>query len=283
MAKNIMVKVEIRCPACAKVGKVEIEENIISQSVRGITAVNVAEFLVCEHSFVAYIDKNLAVRDCFVADFQIELPQIDQQKIEKVDVPDSEVIDIYLISININALWLTFILRGCFYKKKILILNDLAVLNKHLTNFFKYIFQNTFDIDISTETKILYKKNKKLFKNHIIIDNNKVINDKKQIMKPKLIKIERSIVQSFLAEPDPKSSLIIIKNEINKAYVLAQEVIEFAKDKKSFFLQDLINNFKEIHNTKLQPSYAKFLIGIVENYFGVEVPLMDVSSMLGLL
>jgi len=204
MAKNIMVKVEIRCPACAKVGKVEIEENIISQSVRGITAVNVAEFLVCEHSFVAYIDKNLAVRDCFVADFQIELPQIDQQKIEKVDVPDSEVIDIYLISININALWLTFILRGCFYKKKILILNDLAVLNKHLTNFFKYIFQNTFDIDISTETKILYKKNKKLFKNHIIIDNNKVINDKKQIMKPKLIKIERSIVQSFLVEPDPK-------------------------------------------------------------------------------
>jgi len=278
-----MVKVEIRCPACAKVGKVEIEENIISQSVRGITAVNVAEFLVCEHSFVAYIDKNLAVRDCFVADFQIELPQIDQQKIERVDVPDSEVIDIYLISININALWLTFILRGCFYKKKILILNDLAVLNDHLTNFFKFIFQNTFDIDIALETKILYKKNKKLFKNHIVIDNNKVINDKKQIMKPKLIKIERSIVQSFLAEQDPKSSLIIIKNEINKAFVLAQEIIEFAKDKKSFFLQDLINNFKTLHNTKLQPSYAKFLIGIVENYFGVEVPLMDVSSMLGLL
>ena len=278
-----MAKVEIRCPACSKVGKVEIEENIISQSVRGITAVNVAEFLVCEHSFVAYIDKNLAVRDCFVADFQIELPQIAQQKIERVDVPDSEVIDIYLISININAMWLTFILRGCFYKKKILILNDLAVLNDHLTNFFKFIFQNTFDIDIALETKILYKKNKKLFKNHIVIDNNKVINDKKQIMKPKLIKIERSIVQSFLAEPDPKSSLIIIKNEINKAYVLAQEVIEFAKDKKSFFLQDLINNFKTLHDTKLQPSYAKFLIGIVENYFGVGVPLMDVSSMLGLL
>ena len=95
--KDIMVKVEIRCPACSKVGKVEIEENIISQSVRGITAVNVAEFLVCEHSFVAYIDKNLAVRDCFVADFQIELPQIEQQEIERVDVPDSEVIDIYLI------------------------------------------------------------------------------------------------------------------------------------------------------------------------------------------
>jgi hypothetical protein len=278
-----MVKVEIRCPACAKVGKVEIEENIINQSVRGITAVNVAEFLVCEHSFVAYIDKNLAVRDCFVADFQIELPQIDQQKIERVDVPDSEVIDIYLISININAMWLTYILRGCFYNKKILILNDLAVLNDHLTNFFKFIFQNTFNIDIALVTKILYKKNKKLFKNHIVIDNNKVINDKKQIMKPKLIKIERSIVQSFLAEPDPKSSLIIIKNEINKAYVLAQEVIEFAKDKKSFFLQDLITNFKTLHNTKLQPSYAKFLIGIVENYFGVEVPLMDVSSMLGLL
>lgn len=279
-----MVKCEIRCPACAKVGHVEIEENIISQSVRGITAVNVAEFLICEHSFVAYIDKNLAVRDCFIADFQIELPQIEsEQKIEKVDVPDSEVIDIYLISININALWLTFILRGCFYRKKILILNDLKVLNDHLKNLFKFIFQNTFEIDISLETKILYKKNKKLFKDHIVIDNNKVVNDKKQIMKPKLIKIERSIVQSFLAEPDPKSSLIIIKNEINKAHALAQEIIEFAKDKKSFFLQDLINHFKTIHNSKISPIYAKFLIGIVENYFGIDVPLMDVSSMLGLL
>jgi len=279
-----MVKVEIRCPSCAKVGKVEIEENIISQSVRGITAVNVAEFLICEHSFVAYIDKNLAVRDCFVADFQIELPRLEsEQKIEKVDVPDSEVIDIYLISININALWLTYILHGCFYNKKILILNDLRILNDHLINFFNFVFQNTFKIDISLETKILYKKNKKKYKNHIVIDNNKILNDKKQIMKPKFTKIERSIVQSFLAEPDPKSSLIIIKNEISKAYVLAQEVIEFAKDKKSFFLQDLINNFKKIHDNKMSPIYAKFLIGIVENYFDVNVPLMDVSSMLGLL
>ena len=279
-----MVRVEIRCPACAKVGNVEIEENIINQSVRGITAVNVAEFLICEHSFVAYIDKNLAVRDCFIADFQIELPQIeDQQKIEAVDVPDSDYIDIYLISININALWLTYILHGCFYRKKILILNDLKVLNDHLIHFFDFIFQNTFEIDISIDTKIIYKKNKKLFKNHIVIDNNKILNDKKQIMKPRMLKIEKSIVQGFLGEPDPKSSLIIIKNEINQAYVLAQEVIEFAKDKKSFFLQDLITHFKTIHGTKIQPSYAKFLIEIVENYFEIEVPIMDVSSMLGLL
>ena len=53
--------------------------------------------------------------------------------------------------------------------------------------------------------------------------------------------------------------------------------------KKLFLIQDLINHFKKLHGTKIGPVYAKFLIGIVENYFGVDVPLMDVSSMLGLL
>ena len=89
-----MVKVEIRCPSCAKIGKIEIKESILNQSVRGITAVNISERLICEHSFIAYIDKNLDVRDCFIADFQIELPQLkSDQKIEKVDVPDSDFIE----------------------------------------------------------------------------------------------------------------------------------------------------------------------------------------------
>jgi hypothetical protein len=89
-----MAKVEIRCPSCAKIGKIEIKESILSQSIRGITAVNIPENLICEHSFIAYIDKNLAVRDCFIADFQIEIPQLENdQKIKRIDVPDSDFID----------------------------------------------------------------------------------------------------------------------------------------------------------------------------------------------
>ncbi len=72
-----MRKVDVRCPACSKRGFLEIPEEIISKSLRGVSAINVDKDKICAHSFVAYIDKNLAVRDCFLTDFQLELPQME--------------------------------------------------------------------------------------------------------------------------------------------------------------------------------------------------------------
>ena len=70
-----MAKAEIRCPTCDNVGKLEIAEDSIKNVSRGLLAVNVAPHIICEHSFIVYIDKNLQVRDYFVADFHIELPK----------------------------------------------------------------------------------------------------------------------------------------------------------------------------------------------------------------
>ena len=46
MSSDLTVKIEIHCPACNKKGMVEVGENIINKSKRGITAVNVANYLV---------------------------------------------------------------------------------------------------------------------------------------------------------------------------------------------------------------------------------------------
>ena len=116
-----MVGIEIHCPICSKKGIVEVEENLIRNSERGVSAINVAENLICSHSFVAYIDKNLSVRDSFITDFKIETPDVElEHKLIEAEIPSLDVIDVYLITININALWLTFILHGVFYKKKTL-------------------------------------------------------------------------------------------------------------------------------------------------------------------
>ena len=79
-----MVEIKINCPACSKTGKLEVEENIIKKSLRGITAINVGEFLICPHSFIVYIDMNFTVRDCFFSDFKIELPEIRFHKIYEI-------------------------------------------------------------------------------------------------------------------------------------------------------------------------------------------------------
>lgn len=267
-----MVKVEIHCPECSKRGKLEVEENFIIQSKRGVSAINVAEDLICKHSFIAYIDKNLNVRDCFITDFTIELPQIEVEQITVDKIPDKDTIDVYLLTLNLNALSLTNILRACFFKKKILVLNEFSLLNPHIMNFFKFIFQDTFDTDISIEQEKNYKKDKKKYKAYIVIGKDKIIKDKEKVL-AKLTKIERTIVQKFLAEQDPQTSLIILKNEISKAYKLSKDVELYLKDydKTSELIPKLISNFlTEKYNQKISDLYLRFLIKIVQYYSEVD-------------
>ena len=114
-----MVKVEIRCPTCSKRNKIEVPEEEVKNTTRGLYAVNVSEGIVCEHSFIAYLDKNLAVRDTFMADFQIILPEQDEQEEGKPGgAKPGEGIDLDLIKINFTASIFAYILRAIVLKKK---------------------------------------------------------------------------------------------------------------------------------------------------------------------
>ncbi len=278
-----MIKVEIRCPQCSRKGKLEVEENLIKQNERGISAINVAEDLICKHSFIAYIDKNFNVRDCVITDFTIKLPQIEVEQITVDKIPDKDTINLYLLTLNLNALWLTYILRACFFKKKILIINEFNLLNPHIMNFFRFIFQDTFDIDISIQKEANYKKVKKKYKNYIIIDKDKIIKDKEKILL-KFTKIERAIIQKFLAEQDPKTSLIILKNEILKAYKLSKDIDLYLKDynKTLELTPKLMSDYlTEKYNQKISELYLKFLIKIVQNYYEVDfTKILDIDKII---
>ncbi|MFX1339963.1 MAG: hypothetical protein ACFFDK_15230 [Promethearchaeota archaeon] len=277
-----MVEIEIRCPACSKKGLIEVEENLILKSERGLSAINVGENLICSHSFVAYIDKNLSVRDSFITDFKIETPKFElEQPLIEAEIPSLDVIDVYLISININALWLTFILRGVLYKKNLLIINNLEAIHIHLSNFFKFIFQNSFEPNISLETRDKFNKDKKKYKNYIIIDGNEVFNDKENAMNPKNINIERTIVQMFLSEQDTKSCLILIRNEIQKIFTLSQEIITLNKNLKAheeLTSKKIMDYFKETKNIKIQPQYLDFLLEIIRSYFNIKLAMSSKTS-----
>ncbi|MFX1274782.1 MAG: hypothetical protein ACFFBP_10930 [Promethearchaeota archaeon] len=270
-----MVTIKIQCPSCFKKGSIEVEENLVKNSKRGITALNVAEDLVCEHSFVAYIDKNMKVRDSFIADFTIELPQIKMEEpSEELKIPDQEMINIYLLLLNYSASWLAKIMRCCFYKTKFVMINDVQILNSHIINLFEFIFQNTFDINLVIINHKDYRENKKLYKDYIIIDKEKVENDKNKILKSRSLKIESKIIQDFLNETNLKTSLIIIKNEILKVYMLAKDTLEFINnlgEGTPLDARELNSHLNKIHNVKIQNSYLDFLVDIVRYYHGVKI------------
>lgn len=270
---------EVRCPSCSKRGKIKITQETINGMSRGVIAVYLEKDQICSHSFIAYIDKNLDVRDCFIVDFQITLPQIEiAQKIEEKSVPNSDVIDVFLIKLNMPALLLTSIIRGCLLKKRLLILNDKKFLQDHLFNFFEFIFQNSFETDIKIINREDYKKNKKEFKNYIIFDENKILNDKNNILDPKKIKIERIVVQKFLAEYDNKASLIIVRNEIQKLYEISRELIQIInnyKEIEKMGKRELIDKYKMINKIKLPFSYLEFILDILKNYFNFDISVLS--------
>lgn len=296
-----MSKVEIRCPSCQGVGFIQVSEDAMKNVSRGLLAVNIAEHTICDHSFITYIDKNLNVRDYFVADFHIELPDIaPPEEIEDLDkkIPGKDIIDIDLIKLNLPAILIAHVLKSIFSKQKIIIISEQGFLYGHIINFFKYITQDSFDIDITAISAEDYKDNKKKYKDYMVFESTQVIRNVKKIIDQKKLKVEKHIVNRFMTEAELGYSYIVLKNEVYKAFKLAKTIIEYGENygeienidpKKmvedaavSSFLDHLVNKEKlvfkiisdyleKIHHVRIQKQYLSFLIGIVKDYFGIDI------------
>jgi len=281
-----MTKLEIRCPSCAKRGKIEVSEEKVKNTTRGLYAVNVTEGILCDHSFVAYVDKNFIVRDSYMADFQIELPQDIQEQETELEAPiPTESVDVNLIKINLTASLITYIIKAIFYNKKAVIISDQDYMYDNIIKFFNHITKNSFNTQISIMAKLGY--NPDLLKDYLVFEGRKILIDNQNIINPKRLKVERTIVQKFLDEYDTSSSLLILKNELQKAYKLSETIVEYvnnSKKKEKFYSKKIIDTLERNHNIKINTPYLNFLLNIVENYFGVKVPMSsNISNFLGTL
>ncbi|MFW9826125.1 MAG: hypothetical protein ACFFEY_00710 [Candidatus Thorarchaeota archaeon] len=282
-----MAKVFVRCPICSKWDKIEISDDATKNVTKGLLAINIASGMICEHSFIAYVDKNLSVRDCLVADFKIELPEGKSSGgTNKTTIADTETIKFDLIKLNISEILLANILRAIFFGKKILIILEQEFLFNHVKNFFKNIMDKTFDFNFNLLQEMDYKKNKNEFKEHIVLKNREIIRDEQQIIDQKGLEFEKNIVQKFFNEYDLTAGLIILRNEIKRIYELSRSVGDFIKNNEGKLLiaKNIIKHLSEKHKEKVQISYLKFLLNIVQNYFKIDIPKIEgVSNLLGLL
>ena len=269
-----MKKLEVRCPSCSSSGYIEVSEEEVQKAARGVFAVNVSEGIACEHSFVAYIDKNLTVRDTFIADFQLELPEITSPPVKEPETPPQlESIDVGLIKLNLTASLLVNIIRAIFFKKKVLILIDQAFMVNKIYTFLDYITKNSYETSIRVKSEGQYQSES--YKDYIILKNNKILQDYDNILNPKKLSIERLLVRKFLEEYEPMPSLIYLHNGIQKSYELSETIVERVnnlKKKEKLISKKVIEEITKVNNVKVQLPYLDFLYEIVENYFGVKVP-----------
>jgi hypothetical protein len=282
-----MAKVQVRCPICSKWDKIEISDDATKNVSKGLLAINIASGMICEHSFIAYIDRNFSVRDCLVADFKIEIPERKLSGVaNKTTIADTETIKLDLIKLNIPEILLANALQAIFLGKKLVIIFDQEFLFSHVKNFFENILDKTFDFDLNILSEKDYKKNQSEFEEHIVLKNREIIKDKYQIINQKGLDIEKNIVKKFFKEYDLMAGLIILRNEIKKIYDFSRNIVDFIKNNegKSLIAKNIIKYLSEKHKEKIQISYLRFLLNIVQNYFNFKVPTIEgVSNLLGLL
>jgi hypothetical protein len=275
-----MKKLEVRCPSCSNRGYIEVSEEAVEKAARGVFAVNVSEGIACEHSFVVYIDKNLSVRDSFIADFQLVLPEISSPQVKEPYIsPQLESIDVSLIKLNLTGSLLVNVIRAIFLRKKILILTDQIFMTDQIHNFFKYIMKDSFEVSILVKTEERDKTES--FKDFIVLKGNRIIQDNNDILKPKKIRIERSLVRKFLEEYELYPSMISLRERIQDAYKISETIvkkIKSLKKKEKLIPKNVIEEIGYIHKIEIQIPYLEFLYEIVENYFKIQVPRFNAVS-----
>ncbi len=281
-----MKKIEVRCPSCPGIGFIEVSEVEVEKAKRGVFAVNVSEGIICEHSFVAYIDKNFIVRDTFITDFQLELPDIIPKKsIEPKDSVQLDSINVSLIKLNLSASLIAYIIRAILHKRKIVLIFDQLFMFDDVRVFFDYITRNSFETELIVISEEQY--NSESYNDYIVFNRKNIIKDDDGIINVKKLGIERALVQKFFEEYEPILSLINLQNGLQKAYELSETIIDIVKGlkkKENVYSKKVIEDLSRINNVKIKLKYLDFLFEIVENYFKVKVPKSsNVSNFLGTL
>ncbi|MFX1278986.1 MAG: hypothetical protein ACFFA3_06175 [Promethearchaeota archaeon] len=282
-----MAKIEVRCPKCSKWENIEVSDDATKNLAKGLLAININAGMICEHNFIAYVDKNFMVRDCLIADFEIQVSDsIDSQEVKENISSEVESINHDLIKLNVPEILMASIFRAIFLGKSIIIISDDQFIANHIIHFFKYVMENLFGINIIAMSKIDYKNNRENFENFIIFEKRKVINDRDNIIAPKKIVIEKGIARKFLEEYELITGLIILRNEIQKVFEYSKTLADFIKnsEEKVWTSKILIDHIKEVYNEQIQVNYLKFLSEIVTHYFKVQLPdIKGVSNFLGFL
>jgi hypothetical protein len=144
-------------------------------------------------------------------------------------------------------------------------------------NFFKYITQNSFETEIKIISNDEYNNRNKVFEDHIVLRGAEILDDKEKILNQNQIHIENDLIQKFLSESQSSISLVLLKDEIKKSYVLSKSIAEFIssyKDKEKLSSKIITDYLKDAHGFKVGKDFKKylnFLLDIVEGYFEVEL------------
>ncbi len=275
---------EIICPECNLVKEFSFSKSIINSD-DFITTVFFTRGNICEHQFNAYIDIHGKVRGYQLINFVV--PSFAEESSELKPLfnreKNSKDLDFEIIEMNFSMDFLKYIFRIIFFKKKTIVLEKDEFIISHLMNLLNYLTEDSFNFDILFYSKKKYQNVKKSYKDYIVIDKDKIVNNPSKFLsqrKKKMriqLKIENYLINKFIVLKSYEFFLQILRKEIHKIYSLSSTIANYAKDIKD--QQKLnISKIKEILKAKDRTNeynpYIDYLINIAQNYFGAKLPFI---------
>lgn len=259
----------VHCPKCHKSGNIEVPVEKIMSKKSGLTLI-VVNKLICEHAFLAYIDRNFTMRESEEL-YYVQSPKlIDESKEVQEVVFDENELDI--IKLNLYSLPFSYILKCFFNKKKILVVvNDKQdFLVPIYDKLFNYLFSNTFDIQYQILPIQEYSDKKNSLDVPIIIKSVDILKDEENFLSENEFGVERGFINKFYSEEYGPATLKTLKMQINNAYNLALKTKDFIQNTKRPNINGIIKYLKKEFGIKVNVTYAEFLLDILQNYFKIQ-------------
>lgn len=268
--------VEIICPICRTRNIINIPKRVIDES-KQLTSIFIPIGRICDHAFIPFIDKQFKVRgyqklDALLDDIESKTEAFDELK--------PEIIDVIEIKMNIKPEMVIYAIHGCIFKQKMVLIteNKLNYLKETIFDFFDYIFQKSFEIDILIQTKDEFKKNRKSYDSYLKLAGKDIVGKTKNVVNIDGLKIEENLVRDFYMEGDSISGLRKLRDKLRQTYALTFKLIEFYKKhgiEKPLNVKRAIRYLEDTHFLKIKKSHFQLLVDVAINYFGTNIILVQ--------
>lgn len=265
--------VQVSCPYCSEKGYISVSKEKVNNANRGLLTINVSS--VCVHTFFVYVDKNLNIRDYFKADFQLENPKTNQnEEIKNKEFSKKDLLEFDLIKENINSLLLSYAIKSILLRKKVLIIIRKSYFKELILNFFHYLTQDAFNIDILLLSKEQYTNKKEKYQDYMVLEKREILNNVDNLIDPNDLTIEKQIVRAFLFESNLIESLNNLKSEILQFYNLSKSITEFINqnnERNEITSQMVLQHLRKITKKEISSDLFHLLLEIAQNYFAVDL------------
>ena len=180
-----------------------------------------------------------------------------------------------LIRMNIKKETMVNALRGCFLKKKIVILlrKDISFLEENLLDFFDSILKNSFYIEIVAISQEEYKNYIENYRDCLVLSNGEVIGKYKYGLNDKKTDIEHHLIKEFYEDPFLNKGLKRLKHKLQEIYDLSEELCNYYKVKNIISRKEVVKYLEAVYfpKNKIKKDYLSFLLKVAREYFNTEI------------